>query len=138
MQYLNRLGIPQESLSKNHDNFMGLHCLTTLPEPGLESCGFYISEISRESPDVEGQRCTFEDVVFDKSVVLDSIPTDFKLVWNHSDTNSIVGALSDVGGLMGSLCGGYLADINGRKPVMFAGVFFTQFHQVLNAMEVTF
>ena len=47
------LGIPRDSLDSSHDSFLGLHCLTGRPEPSRESCSFYMSEIRRESLDME-------------------------------------------------------------------------------------
>ena len=66
-------------------------------------------------------RCTPDNALFDPSVVSTSIPTDFRLVWDNSSTHSAVAHLSEVGGLLGCLIAGYLADLHGRKKIMFAG-----------------
>ena len=118
-------GVTEEFYTKNHDQYLGFKSLTTQPTASVESCEFYLSELKRNSVDIELKTCSIEDVVYDHSIVLNSIVTDFGLVWGRFSINKLVEVSFTIGSIVGSLAFGLGADLLGRKTSMFVAIALT-------------
>ncbi len=115
-------GIPSSVLEKNGDcRYIGLTDLTTDPSSSSESCEFYLSEIDRNASDVSLMECNPENLIFDKSLVQNSIVSDFGLTCDRLKVKNAIGSVYMVGVLIGSICVGLFADRFGRLTTLVIG-----------------
>ena len=73
------------------------------------------------------------DLVFDQSVVLDSIVTQYGLTCDRQIIKNIIGAVYMVGLMVGSFGFGILSDAIGRKKALMVGLVMTSTSGVLGA-----
>ena len=92
-------GIPSSVLNKNGDcRYLGMSDLTSDPMASSESCEFYLSEVTRNASDIGLMECS--ELIFDTSVVQNSIVTDFGLTCNNAHTKNVIGTTYMIGVLV--------------------------------------
>ena len=117
-------GIPEFVLEKSGGvdcRYFGMTGLTSEPTSGLESCEFYLSEVSRNSTDISLMDCQTDTLIYDKSIVDNSIVTDFGLSCDRSSVKNVIGTTYMIGVLIGSLVAGIFADKFGRLTTLMVG-----------------
>jgi hypothetical protein len=92
-------GIPNSVLNKNGDcRYLGMSDLTSDPMASPESCEFYLSEVTRNASDISLMECS--DLIFDTSIVQNSIVTDFSLTCNNAHAKNVIGTTYMIGVLV--------------------------------------
>jgi len=96
----------------------------------VATCDDYLAALNSVADDVTGnetlpytvETCDAQDLVYDTSVVMTSVPKDFGFVCDQSYLNQIYSALYMAGLLFGSLIFGLVSDRFGRMPALMAAV----------------
>ena len=112
--------------------------LTTDPIFSSESCQFYLSEIDRNASDISLMECNPENLIFDQSLVRNSIVTDFGLTCDRLKVKNAIGSVYMVGVLIGSICVGVFADRYGRLTTLVIGASATAVSGIAGVMRQTF
>ncbi len=86
--------------------------------PGSFSCQDLISTIQKNVSAAEEVTCSREELIFDNSIVLDSVVTDFDLTCDDHFVRSVFNSLYLGGMLLGSFVIGLISDHFGRIKAM--------------------
>lgn len=136
-----QLGIPKHLLEDgNSCQYYGMKNLPNADPShvlGKESCDFYLSELQRNSTDLELMSCTSDDLLFDTTLVEDSLVTIYGLTCDRKWIKSLLGAIFMVGVFIGSYVFGVLADKFGRMPAIMTGVTVTAVSGILGGFMST-
>ena len=97
-------------------------------------CKTYLKAIQNpESNDVITTQCPHEHLIFDHSVVEDSIVTEYGLTCDSKFIKNVIGAIYMVGLMVGSFGFGILSDVFGRKKALMTGFAMTSISGILGA-----
>lgn len=122
------------TLATNADDLeSGASCSVKQYNGTVQDCQSFIDilESSDHQSRIYSAECS--DLVFDQSVVLDSIVTQYGLTCDRQIIKNIIGAVYMVGLMVGSFGFGILSDAIGRKKALMVGLVLTSTSGVLGA-----